>query len=216
MKALFHVHTNFSQDGSISPKSLAEFAQKNQIDLLVITDHNEIKGAQETQRIASVPVIVGEEIQTKEGGEIIGLFLQKCIPRDISVFGAIKEIRQQNGIVYLPHPFDKIRTKQFSNTILEMIAPQVDIVEVFNSRNIANKANIDALKYALKYNKIQCVGADAHSLIELKSSFVIFNSEINSPITMLDTLRKSQLHPQRSPLRVHLLSKILSLSRKFS
>lgn len=200
----------------MSPKYLVELAKKNNIDLLAITDHNEIKGAQEAQRIAPFPIIVGEEIQTREGGEIIGLFLKNCIRRDISVFDAIAEIRQQGGIVYLPHPFDKIRTKQFSNAILEKIAPLIDIVEVFNSRNIANKANIKALNYAKKHNTAQCVGADAHLPIELNASFVTFYSEINSPNEILTALHKAKLDPQKSSLRVHLISKIISISRKFA
>lgn len=214
MKALFHVHTNFSQDGSMSPEELVKLAQKNKIDLLAVTDHNEIKGAQETQRISPFPVIVGEEIQTLEGGEIIGLFLKTCILKNVSVFLAIEEIKRQGGIVYLPHPFDKIRSKQFSEIILEKIALLVDIVEVFNSRNIQERANIDALNYAIKYNKIQCVGADAHLPTELRGASVTLKSQINSPQELLNALREAQFHRQRNPLWVHAISKISSLLRK--
>jgi len=215
MKALFHGHTNFSHDGSMSPGDLVRLALQNKIDLLAVTDHNEIKGAQEVQKIAPFPVIIGEEIQTKEGGEVIGLFLKNLIAKNISVFSAIEEIKQQGGIVYLPHPFDKVRTKQFSNNVLERIAPQVDIVEIFNSRNIFKKANINALNYAKNYNKIQCVGADAHLPVELKGAHVTLVPEFKSPKELLESLCKAQFHEQRNPLWVHAISKIYSFSRRF-
>lgn len=214
MKAVFHTHTNYSVDGSMSPYDIVKLAQTNNIELLAITDHNEIRGAQEVQRIAPFPVIVGEEIQTREGGEIIGLFLNQLIQKNISVFSAIEEIKQQGGITYLPHPFDKIRTKQFSTQVLEKIAPLIDIVEVFNSRNVQESANTEALNFALKYDKIQCVGADVHLPVEMKGASVTFNLRINSPEGILDSLREAKFNKQKNPLWVHAVSKMLSLKRK--
>lgn len=214
MKAVFHTHTNYSHDGTMSPSDIIKLAQANNIELLAITDHNEIRGAQEAQRIAPFPVIVGEEIQTQEGGEIIGLFLNKLIPENISVFSAIEEIKRQGGIIYLPHPFDKIRTKQFTTKVLEKIAPLVDIVEVFNSRNIQESANTEALNFAIKYDKIKCVGADAHLPVELKGASVLFDLKINSPSGILDALRQAEFKEQNNPLWVHVVSKMFSLKRK--
>jgi len=214
MKAVFHTHTNYSADGSMSPADIVKLAQINKIELLAITDHNEIRGAQEAQKIAPFPVIVGEEIQTQEGGEIIGLFLNKLIPKNISVFSAIDEIKQQGGIVYLPHPFDKIRTKQFTIQVLKKIAPLVDIVEVFNSRNIQESANIEALNFALKYDKIQCVGADAHLPVEMNSASVSLDPKTISRADILDALRQADFKKSRNPLWVHAVSKLFSFKRQ--
>jgi len=211
-KAIFHVHTNYSRDASITPKQLVDFGIANNIKVMAITDHNEIQGGLETKQIAPFEIIIGEEIQTKEGGEIIGLFLKEKINKEMPVLETIAEIRKQDGLVYLPHPFDRIRRRQFSLKNLESIVEQVDIIETFNARNLKQSANIFAAEFAKKYNKISCVGADAHFLNELET--IISLNPFSDKQGLLESLKSAKFQTRSNPIFVHFLSLIFKIKSK--
>jgi hypothetical protein len=179
IKAIFHTHTTASHDAAIYPEELIKYCIQNNINAVAVTDHNTFQNAKKLTTEIRVKIIPGEEIQTREGGEIIGLFLKEEIAKELPALEVIQKIRAQDGVVYLPHPFDTVRRRQFSPLFLETLAPQIDIVETFNARNIFNKANLDATAFAQKYKLLSCVGSDAHILSELKNSSVtlpIFSS----------------------------------------
>ena len=110
-KVELHTHTGFSHDSIVSLDKVVRACLKKQINCIAVTDHNQIEGAIRLQKMAPFKVIVGEEILTKEG-EIIGLFLKKRISAGLSMKATINRIRNQGGIVYLPHPYDKTTRPQ--------------------------------------------------------------------------------------------------------
>ena len=113
-KTEFHVHTRYSKDSCLNYLMLLLMLKIKKIDTIVITDHNEIKGALKYQKKLQkhhINVIVGEEIFTTKG-EIIGLNLNKRIQEGLTPLQTIKEIKKQNGIVYIPHPYDEKRYKK--------------------------------------------------------------------------------------------------------
>jgi predicted metal-dependent phosphoesterase TrpH len=116
-------------------------------------------------------VIVGEEVSTTSG-HVIGLFLKQPIRAGLSVKETIYRIRDQSGLVYLPHPFDRVRSTHLSSRDLEEVAKEVDMVEVFNSRNLFDKANRQALDYAQANGRLQTAGSDAHIPSEVGRSYV--------------------------------------------
>ena len=76
--------------------------------MLCITDHNAIAGAVELADRLPCRVVVGEELRTA-AGEIIGLFLAERMPSGLGHVEAARAIREQGGLVYIPHPFDPMR-----------------------------------------------------------------------------------------------------------
>ncbi|MBC7261726.1 MAG: PHP domain-containing protein, partial [Chloroflexi bacterium] len=105
IKVDLHIHTCYSPDSLTSLEAVIAAALERGLGALAITDHNAIEGALALQRMAPFPVIVGEEILTAEG-DIIGLFLQELIPPKLTPAQTIARIREQGGVVYIPHPFD--------------------------------------------------------------------------------------------------------------
>ena len=86
-------------------------ARARGLGAIAITDHNEISGALEARAKADgVTVIVGEEVKTAEQGEVIGLFIEEKIPRGLTLAETIAEIKRQGGLVYVPHPFDRMHS----------------------------------------------------------------------------------------------------------
>jgi predicted metal-dependent phosphoesterase TrpH len=133
---------------------------------LAVTDHNVFGGALEALELArsrDLVVIPGEEVKTDSQGEIIGLFLTKEIPRGMTFAETIAAIKEQNGIVYLPHPFDRMHAIPDSTTLRRHVA-DIDVFEVYNARLLFETYNDEALRFARKYQLTMGAGSDAHVL----------------------------------------------------
>ncbi|MDQ3670851.1 MAG: glycosyltransferase [Actinomycetota bacterium] len=161
-----HMHTDWSHDCSIPVADLLEHAEEIGLGGIAITDHNVFGGALEAVELArgrDLVVIPGEEVKTDGQGEVIGLFLEEEIPRDMSFGDTIEAIREQGGLVYLPHPFDRLHAIPDPATLHRHLA-EIDVFEVFNARLLRDSFNDEALRFARKYRLLQGAGSDAHVL----------------------------------------------------
>jgi predicted metal-dependent phosphoesterase TrpH/glycosyltransferase involved in cell wall biosynthesis len=161
-----HMHTSWSHDCSIDPAELVDYAEAEGLGAIAVTDHNVFGGALETVDLArgrDLVVIPGEEVKTDGQGEVIGLFLQEEIPRDLSFADTVAAIREQGGLVYVPHPFDRMHAIPDPSTLHRHLA-DLDVLEVYNARLLFEAYNDEALRFARKYNLTMGAGSDAHVL----------------------------------------------------
>ena len=161
-----HMHTSHSSDCTVEPIALLDHAQSEGLGAIAITDHNVFGGALECVELArdrELVVIPGEEVKTESDGEVIGLFLREEIPHGMSFADTIVAIREQDGIVYVPHPFDRLHSIP-SPAILHRHLGEIDVLEVYNARLLFDAYNDEALRFARKYGLLQGAGSDAHVL----------------------------------------------------
>ena len=161
-----HLHTSWSHDCSIDVDELLDHAEAKGLGAIAVTDHNVFGGAQEAVERARgrrLVVIPGEEVKTADQGEVIGLFLREEIPRGMSFGETVAAIRAQGGLVYLPHPFDRMHAIPEPATLHRHLA-EVDVFEVYNARLLFEAYNEEALRFARKYNLTAGAGSDAHVL----------------------------------------------------
>ncbi len=161
-----HMHTSWSHDCSIEPADLVAHAVAQGLGAIAITDHNAFGGglaAVEAARGTGLFVVPGEEVKTDNQGEVIGLFLKEEIPRGMSFADTIGAIREQGGLVYLPHPFDRMHAIPGPATLHRHLA-DIDVFEVYNARLLFEGYNDEALRFARKYNLTMAAGSDAHVL----------------------------------------------------
>ena len=161
-----HLHTSWSHDCSIDVDELLDHAEAQGLGAIAVTDHNVFGGALEAVERArgrSLVVIPGEEVKTADQGEVIGLFLREEIPRGMSFGETIAAIRAQGGLVYVPHPFDRLHAIPAPETLHRHLA-QIDVLEVYNARLLFEAYNEEALRFARKYNLTPGAGSDAHVL----------------------------------------------------
>jgi predicted metal-dependent phosphoesterase TrpH len=160
-----HMHTDHSHDCAVPVVDLLDYAEAQGLGAIAITDHNVFAGAQEAVQLArgrGLVIIPGEEIKTQKG-EVIGLFLAEEIERGLPMADTIAAIREQGGVVYLPHPFDRLHTIPDAPTLHRHL-PEIDVFEVYNARLLFEGFNDEALRYARKYNLTMGAGSDAHVL----------------------------------------------------
>jgi predicted metal-dependent phosphoesterase TrpH len=161
-----HMHTSWSHDCSIDAAELVDHAEAEGLGAIAVTDHNVFGGALEAVDYAQgrdLVVIPGEEVKTDDQGEVIGLFLEHEIPRGLSFGDTIAAIREQGGLVYVPHPFDRLHAIPDPRTLHRHLA-DIDVLEVYNARLLFEAYNDEALRFARKYNLTMGAGSDAHVL----------------------------------------------------
>jgi predicted metal-dependent phosphoesterase TrpH len=161
-----HTHTSASHDCRVPPALLLEHAETEGLGAIAVTDHNVFAGALEVvdrARGRAIVVIPGEEVKTNGQGEVIGLFLQEEIPRGMTFGETTAAIKKQGGVVYLPHPFDRMHAIPDAATLHRHLG-EVDVFEVYNARLLFETYNDEALRFARKYNLTMGAGSDAHVL----------------------------------------------------
>jgi len=189
-----HMHTHRSHDCSIEPQALIEHAKAEGLGAIAVTDHNVFGGALETVELArgrTLIVIPGEEVKTDNQGEVIGLFLREEIPRGMTFADTIAAIREQDGIVYVPHPFDRMHAIPSAATLLRHIA-EIDVFEVYNARLLFDAYNDEALRFQLKYGLLAGAGSDAHVLQGVGTGALRMR-RFNGPEEFLLSLRSAEV-----------------------
>jgi predicted metal-dependent phosphoesterase TrpH len=162
-----HLHTSWSHDCTIPVADLVDHAEAIGLGAIAITDHNRFGGALEALELARgrrLTVIPAEEVKTDGQGEVIGLFLAEEIERGLSFADTIAAIKAQGGLVYLPHPFDRLHAIPDPRTLHRHLA-DIDVFEVYNARLLRESFNDEALRFARKYDLTMGAGSDAHVLM---------------------------------------------------
>ncbi len=214
IRAEFHVHTSFSQDSILNKFFMLFVLKIKKIKLIAITDHNEIKGAIKYQKILkkfNIDVIVGEEIMT-DSGEIIGLFLNKKIDPLQTPEQTIEQIKAQNGVVYLPHPYDEKRHK---TVLIEekqiKLKDKFDFIEIHNGRNILGEYSEKQKKIQEKLGITPIIGSDSHTFFELGRNYVEieYTNIWNFKNNMKSIIEKSNFHKKKCIKFSHTITKFV-------
>jgi glycosyltransferase involved in cell wall biosynthesis len=187
-----HMHTDHSSDCATPVEVLLATAKARGLGAIAVTDHNVISGAFEAQAKANgIKVIVGEEVKTADQGEVIGLFLRELIPRGLTLQETIAEIKRQGGVVYVPHPFDRMHAVPDYEHLMAVL-DDVDAIEVFNPRVAIQEFNEEAARFAAKYRIPAGAGSDAHVAQGL-GSVRIRMPDFDGPDEFLEALREADI-----------------------
>jgi hypothetical protein len=189
-----HMHTDHSHDCATPVEVLLATARERGLGAIAVTDHNEISGALEASKqagAADVKVIVAEEVKTAGQGEVIGLFIEEKIPRGLSLQETVAEIKRQGGLVYVPHPFDRMHSVPDYEHLLTIL-DDLDAIEVFNPRVAIGAFNEEAARFAAKYRILAGAGSDSHVAQGL-GSVRIRMRDFDGPQEFLQSLRDADI-----------------------
>ena len=196
-----HMHTDHSPDCATPVEVLLATARDQGLGAIAVTDHNEISGALDAADKAAefgVKVIVGEEVKTASQGEVIGLFLTERIPRGLSLEETVAEIHRQGGIVYVPHPFDRMHSVPDYEHLLAIL-DDIHAIEIYNPRVAIGAFNEEAERFAAKYRILAGAGSDAHVAQGLGSVRVRM-PDFDGPEEFLAALAEAEIHTKPSSL----------------
>jgi len=195
------MHTRASLDCRSAPADVLRRARVVGLDRIAITDHDRIEGAFEARELDPERVIVGEEVRTSEGLDLIGLYLERHVVPGGSFRQVAEAIHEQGGVVYLPHPFDARRGT--TEAFLEGVADCIDAVEAFNARCHDPAANQRARLWGEARGLPLGAGSDAHLVSEIGRGRVR-TPPFAGPEGLLEALAEGTLEGRTSGRWVHL------------
>ncbi len=208
----FHCHTRYSKDSLVTPKQLVQTCRRKKIDRVIVTDHNNIKGALAAQSIAPELVIIGEEIMTTKG-EILGAYLLEEIPAGLSPLETIKRLHTQGAFISIAHPFDTTRHGHWQEADLLEILPLIDAIETFNARCLLPSMNKKAKDFAERFKLPSTVGSDAHSRFELGRATLTL-PKFHSAHELRAVIRQGVPHTRRSGISARIASRYAVIRKK--
>lgn len=197
-----HVHTLYSACAETKLEEIGDYCRKRGVDALGVTDHDTTAGALALKAVIGkdVRIIMGEEIKSRQG-EIIGLFLKHEIEPGLEARETAERIKEQGGIVYIPHPFDPFKINRLKKASLMEILDLVDIIEVFNAKVVFPVFYSVASRFAKRYGKLGAAGSDSHYLQSIDACLNQMN-DFSNPQQFLENFKDARLMIGRSgPLR---------------
>lgn len=206
-----HIHSMYSPDSKTTPEQIISRCKETGIDCIAVTDHNTIKGSIELKRLAPFKVIVSSEIHTRDG-EVIGYFLSEEIPGKLPAVETVRLIKQQGGLVCVPHPFDKLRGSAIERSALNEILPEVDIIEIFNARSFYRRFNTMSRRLALQHKLPASAGSDAHTPEEIGTTYVEM-PDFDGKDGFLESLVHGRIVGKSSSPLVHLNSTLARIRK---
>jgi hypothetical protein len=187
-----HSHTMWSGDCTTTPDELAQVIEETGIEVLCITDHNVIAGAERLAGELPCRVVIGEELRVGQG-ELIGLFLSERVPMGLGPLEAARRIKDQGGIVYVPHPFDPMRNCLRPREIDELVAEGlVDAIEGSNSKTSLASLNQRAVDYGVQHGLAIGAGSDAHVPGAVGASYLVM-PDFTGPAGFLASMRQGRV-----------------------
>ena len=213
LKADLHMHTAFSGDCNTPPDVVVRQCQEIGLNCIAVTDHNSISGGLEVRKLADFTVIVGEEVKSSQG-DIIGLFLEEEIPRGLSPLETVHRIRDQGGLVLVPHPFDTIRRGPLSPVALREILPYVDLIEVLNARTILPQDLGKCRRMAAETSITPVAVSDAHTPGELGSAYMELDGFDGSALSFKNAVKSGRIVGHRSTPLVHLVTAYVKVKKR--
>jgi predicted metal-dependent phosphoesterase TrpH len=203
-----HCHTSASFDCLAKPADVVRAAAARGLTHLIVTDHDRIDGALAARDLApaGLTVIVGEEIRTKDG-DLIGAYLDRAVAPGMSAQDTVAAVREQGGLVGVPHPFDRLRGSPLKDARMEALAPLVDWIEIHNGRLVGG-GNERAAVFARDHDLPGVAASDAHSVLEVGVAYTAIDGDPGTPAGLLAALRTAEIVPGRASYLIRLWTPI--------
>lgn len=210
LKVDLHCHTSYSYDGWTAPSSLIRAAYRAGLDRICITDHGTVRGALEARDLAPDLVIPGIEVRCAGGLELIGIWTMSPIADGRTPYDTAREIRDQGGLVYAPHPFAYLRNAQEQASLAMSLA---DVVEVYNPRAFYPPWNQRARRAASQVRGVPAASSDAHFPWEVGRAYTLLEP-FGTPAELVASLRTGiPVAVSRTSPFMHLMSVTLGAAR---
>jgi predicted metal-dependent phosphoesterase TrpH len=203
-----HCHTSASFDCLSRPRDVVRAAAARGLTHLVITDHDRIDGALAARDSApdGLTVIIGEEVRTADG-DLIAAFLERAVAPGMSAVDTVAAVRDQGGLVGIPHPFDRSRGSMLTDARMATVAPLVDWIEVHNAR-LVGPGNERAANFARDHAMAGVAVSDAHSVLEVGVAYTALDGDPSTAAGLLAALPGAEIVPGRATYAVRLWTPI--------
>ncbi len=177
-----HIHSSVSDGMANVPDILEAVARKGNLDVIAITDHNEISGSYQARELSAkrgypFEVVLGMEVNTLEG-HLLTLFIESPAPTYQPLASTIKAVHAQGGLCIVPHPMNWLTdsiSQQNLDKIVSSSEPDIylDGIETFNA-TVPGRINRRVKMFSLEHDLAETGGSDSHFLATIGSGLTLF------------------------------------------
>lgn len=208
-----HIHTIYSYDGTATVPAVLQRAKQIGLDLIAITDHDEMRGALQAEQLApkfGLQVIPGVEITTAEG-DLLALSIRKPIPAGLSLIETVKRVGEQDGFCIAPHPgtggmgMKSLNARSIFRALRDQDIRRILIgIETYNATTLDRKGNLAAKAWAKRLDVAQTGSSDAHILDAIGLGTTIFPGKTIQNLVAALWMGTTQVHkgPEWDPAQV--------------
>jgi len=209
-----HIHTIYSYDGTASVLAVLKRARQIGVNVIAITDHDEIGGSLKALEMApryGVEVIPGLEVTTAEG-DLLALNVTEKIDRGQSLMDTVLKVGELGGFCIAPHPMaGGLGMKSLSAYSILNVLRDPDVariliaIETFNGTTIDKMSNHYARILADRLEIPQTASSDAHVVEAIGLGATEFDG--HTAQHLIDALYKGEIrhHKQREWNSVRIL-----------
>lgn len=106
-KADLQLHSDLG-DGLASPEQILDAAERASLDVIALTDHDDIRGSflirdLAARRSSPVEIVTGVEVTTRSG-HLLALWIEDEIPMFGALAATVAQIHEMGGLAIVPHP----------------------------------------------------------------------------------------------------------------
>ncbi len=207
-----HIHSIYSYDATTTVRGLLKQASIAGLNVIAITDHDEIRGAFDARELGpkyGIEVIPGVEVTTKDG-HLLALFIEKIPPRDLSLEETLKIIGDLGGIAVAPHPFNQLPGSLSMDKVIGVLnKPDIKNIlrgiEIYNMTTQPFDAKVQKISSYLPFAKT--AGSDAHVYWAIGTGKTQFDGTSTAELRMaLETGKTTALPYQEDLIRKYIFN----------
>ncbi|HVA90193.1 MAG TPA: PHP-associated domain-containing protein [Chloroflexota bacterium] len=179
-RADLHMHSTFS-DGLATPEQIVRFAERSDLDLIAITDHDTLAGALAAREMVArgsfnFEMIVGVEVTTARGVHLLALFIEEPIPLFRSLEHTIDLVAKQGGICIAPHPLSPLTPSMGRGQIERLVAARYPLMglETMNPTPAGRITRTKLRRLNARWALPEVGGSDAHFLCRIGTAYTEF------------------------------------------
>jgi hypothetical protein len=148
-------------DGLSSPAAMLDAAERAHLDVIALTDHDDIRGSfqardEATRRGSPVQVVTGAEVTTRSG-HLLALFIEDDVPMLRPLAETIALVHEMGGLAVVPHPLSYL-TFSVGERVLRELAHRSDAATAVDGIEVRNPS------YAGRVRASRAVWLNAHVL----------------------------------------------------
>jgi predicted metal-dependent phosphoesterase TrpH len=208
-----HMHTIYSYDGTATVPAVLKRAKQVGLDIIAITDHDEIRGALLAEQLApkfGIQVIPGVEITTAEG-DLMALSIHKLVPAGLTLVETVLRVGEQGGFCIAPHPAASgISMKSLNSYSIMRALHNAEVariligIESYNATTLDREANRYAYILAERVGVAKTASSDAHVLDAIGLGVTVFPGKTEADLVkaLRENTTRSHLKKEWNSVRI--------------
>ncbi len=195
----FHIHTVYSADSLIQPKTLVDMLNAHEfIKVAAVTDHDSVRANKAAVELAKayldILIIPGTEISTPQGDMLV-LGTCELPPKPWTPEAVADYAKSIGGVSIVAHPFRTYGMGEYARNL------KVDAIEVLNG-GTSKEGNTKAKEFAKELGLPGTAGSDAHQVSELFSVYTQVEAAMNVD-SVLAAIKKGLVSAQLPKASIH-------------